>query len=267
MLQLGYHSIMRALRGVLCSFFVVLVAEAAAAQFERRLAPIAVTGTLGAFSSSWTTRATVLAEQGVEIVGLLPVNVPPGFSGSIPQLAVLPPSENEPPGTILYIPADRAQGVHVSTVLRRGSSNDLTFLPVVREQEFTSAARFFMQLKKEEGKRLRLRVYSLDLEHSTPTVRLRIQSSYPLTDQPWTVALDSVITLTARQKMMTDYQGTVSLPVRPLAVEVSLDDLLTSVPAGADLAVSVVPTTDLRIWAFVSQTDNATQAVEIVPSN
>lgn len=248
---------------LLCS----VVLHASAADYERRLIPIAAGPTPGAFGTIWATNTKAVGESPteIEIVGVLPTRIPPGYGHSYPGNVALPTSVNEPPGTILYIPSDGSGALHVSAELEERQITDVaTPLPVVKEREFIAQTRYFLHLEKRAAVRLYLRVYSLDLSHPAPNVRIRIQANTLPSSNPWIFVYDTVHTLSAQQKTMTDAAGMVTVPIRPLAIEVPLDALLGNVPEGVELAVSVVPVSpDLKIWAMVSETDNITQRVSL----
>jgi hypothetical protein len=231
-----------------------LVVGARGADFERRLIPIAAGATPGGFGTVWTTRTTVVAEvPETEIVGVVTARVPPLFGRSRPSRVALPFSLAEPPGTIVTA-ALLQEGVAAAQPLG---------LPVVSEKELVSDTIFFLDIVNDARARRHLRVYSLDLEHPNPIVLVRIQASFEPFLNAWDVTSETAHRLRAVQRIMTDYQGTVALPVRPLSLELPLEPLLRSLPEGAELAVSVVPSEGLHIWAMVSETDNATQRVRL----
>lgn len=256
------------------SFVFSVALGASAADFERRMIPVAAASTAGAHGTVWTTRATIVADvTQTEIIGLIAINVPPVYSRAFPNRVALPFTENEPPGTVLYIPRDDAPNVHfTATLMEHERSQDpwsapprqLIGLPVVRESDFVNRTIYFADLTKDVRSRRHLRVYSLDLDDDEPVVRVRMQAAFESDPNPWDVVAEAPHRLTAVQRFMTDYQGTVSLPVRPLALELDLDSLLAAVPDGAAIAVSVVPPPGLRIWALVSETNNETQRVRLV---
>ncbi|HEX2836062.1 MAG TPA: hypothetical protein VHW00_23860 [Thermoanaerobaculia bacterium] len=241
--------------------------HAGAIDYERRLIPIAAGPTPGAFGTIWATNTMAVGESSteIEIVGVLPTRIPPGYGHSYPGNVALPTSVNEPPGTILYIPGDASGALHISAELEeRQLTGTATQLPVVKEHEFLARTRYFLHLEKRAGARIHLRVYSLDLSHVAPNVRIRIQANTLPSSNPWIFVYDSVHTLSAKQQTMTDVAGTITVAIRPLAIELPLDALLRDVPDGVELAVSVVPASeDLKIWAMVSETDNASQRVSL----
>jgi len=236
-----------------------------AQEYERRLIPLAAGGTPGAFGTVWNTRVMAVGEGPLtELVGFVITSVPPGVGSSQPQPLVVPRSVAEPPGTIAYVPAAASDRIHLTAVVEeRSGSHEEIPIPVVRESAFANETRYFLDLIRMPGKRLTLRVYSLDLAAQNPQVRVRIQVNVPPYLHPWEFVYDQPYALSNQQRLMSDYQGTVSVPVRPLALELGLDSLLASVPEGAELAVSVVPVGELRIWSMLSETDSATQKASL----
>lgn len=244
----------------------ILIATLVHAQeYERRLIPLAALGTPGAFGTVWNTRVTAVAEGDLtELVGFIVTSVPPGVGSSQPQPLVVPRSVAEPPGTIAYIPAGASARVHLTAIVEeRSGSHEEISIPIVRERAFTNETGYFLDLTRRPTRRLTLRVYSLDLTAADAQVRVRIQVNQPPYLRPWEFVYDQAHRLLALQRLMSDYQGTVSLPVRPLALEIGLDALLRDVPEGAELAVSVVPIGELRIWSMLSETDGVTQRVTL----
>ena len=202
----------------------------------------------------------------MEIVGDLTLDVPRGKGRSQPYNVFPMPSEGGPPGAILHVRKDVADKVHISTrlYLRQNSVvfQDSAVLPVVSEREFVDHTLYFLRVVNDEDERVHLRVYSLDLNHRNPVVRVRVQASWLAT--AWHLIYDQVYFLEVRQGERIPGDGGPPFPLRPLAIELSLDSIFDTVPAGADIAVSVLPAApDLRIWAMLSETNNATQRVRI----
>lgn len=241
-----------------------------AAEYQRRLVPVTVVGAPGAYGTRWTTRVIAVQEleDGTEIVGDMSLDIPPGLGGSQPYRVFPLPSENEPPGSILYVPKDFATLVHISAQVEQTgpTANEPAVLPVVSEEEFVGHTLYFPQLTKDSRERLHLRVYSLDLEHPIPAVRVRVQANLASPMTGWTFVYDEVHLLSALQKFTTSLEnGGGNFALRPLSSQLSLDHILTAVPEGADLAVSVMPASEnLRIWAMLSETNNTTQRVRVL---
>jgi hypothetical protein len=239
----------------------------AAAEYERRLIPVTVVLAPGAFGTTWTTRVAAVQEleTGVDIIG--DTNAMPGSVGrSQPYRLFPPPSENEPPGSILYVPKEAADQVHISARIVRtgGGATEETVLPIVSEDEFVAHTLYFLQLTKSAHERLHLRGYSFDLDHPSPIVRIRVQATWLGSTEGWTFVYDQLHTLNVQQKEVTPSVGGETFALRPLAIDFPLDPILRSLPEGAEVAVSLLPATPgLRIWGMVSETNNVTQRVRI----
>jgi hypothetical protein len=243
------------------------VTPAMAGEYERRLIPLTVVLAPGAFATTWTTRVAAVQEleTAVEILGDTP-DMPGSVGRSQPYRLFPLPSVNEPPGSILYVPRDAAGQVHVSArVVRTGEGvSEETVLPVVSEDEFVDRTLYFLQLTAKAEERIHLRAYSLDVTHPEPFVRVRVQATWTGSRDGWAVVYDQLHALTAQQKQTSPGAGGETYPLRPLSVELSLEPVLRNLPEGAELAVSVRPVAEgLRIWALLSETNNATQRVRV----
>jgi hypothetical protein len=253
---------MRLDRFVLAVGMVAYCADAsntAAAVFERRLIPIVAAGQAGVSGSSWSVRVFGVSEATPhELLGVKYFFPLPGV-GRIPMQLAIPVSEEEPPGSIVYVPSRAAETIHLSAELfERSSAAQPVALPVVPEREFYASTRYHLGLLRTRDNRVMLRVYSLDLDTVQPAVRVRLQSeALPDLDGGWEFFYERDHLLSVEQKMMPDYEETMTVPVRPLALELPLDALLANVPEGAEFAVSVVPLNGLRIWSMLSETNPA----------
>jgi hypothetical protein len=243
----------------------------AIADYERQLIPVTVVLARGTFDTVWLSRITAVYEgESVTVVGPEYLGLVWNFGKSQPMPLFPLPSTNEPPGSIFYIPKTAVAQTHLSArIYRLDSRTNQTIeqlpMPVVPEAQFDAHTLYFSGLKNDSAERVHLRVYSLDLEHFDPRVRVRVQSSLPGGPPPnssWAFRYDGVYWLSVEQKYV-EYEGQF-FPRRPLALELSLDRILSSIPAGSDLAISVVPlASDFRIWAMVSETNNVTQRVRL----
>lgn len=236
-----------------------------AQEYQPWLIPIAADETRGAFGTVWNTKVTVVNEQSVETepIGFIFTFVPPGIARSQPRDLAVPGSVGEPPGTIVYVRSDAADSVHMTASVRERGSADAVQIPVARGDAFANRTGYFLDLIRKPATRLTLRVYSLDLAAADPAVRVRVQANVPPYLRPWEFVYDQPHALSVRQRTMSNFEGSVTLPVRPLALELGLDALLSNVPEGAELAISVVPLGDLRVWSMLSETDSTTQRVTL----
>lgn len=242
-------------------------APALAAEYERRLIPVAVVFAPGSHGTLWTTRTKAVQEleSGTEIVGDLTMDVPPWIGGSQPYTIFPSASEHEPPGALMHVRKDVAHAIHISARLLQhgpGAERQETPIPVVSEDEFVNRTLYFFPLARRTDRRMHLRVYSLDVERATAAVRVRIQARLP---NGWSFIYDTVHSLDVEQKTRTSIEGGEPLPLRPFAIELLLDSLLGDIPPDTELAVSVLPADEgLRIWGIVSETDNTTQNIRLV---
>ncbi|HVS30328.1 MAG TPA: hypothetical protein VMS98_02635 [Thermoanaerobaculia bacterium] len=114
-----------------------------------------------------------------------------------------------------------------------------------------------------------LRVYSLEIDRADAAVRITVAIRDDDRIPHTRVVTDVTVPLSARQRILTgiaDSGERGSLPIRPLAADLSLDGIVAAaLPPASQFTVTVTPLVDnLPIWAFVSETDNGTQRVQIV---
>lgn len=240
--------------------------------YDRQLIPVTVFRASAAYGTLWNTRAWAVYEgESLVIVGDVFVGLPTIYGRSQPIPLAPLVSLNEPPGSVVYVRKEAVRLTHISARVERldpvtRQTIDETPIPVVPESQFVAQTLYFSGLKNNPtAERIHLRVYSLDLEHFDPRVRVRVQSALPgglPPDASWSLRYDEFYRLTAEQKYV-EYEGQV-FPRRPLALELSLDPILRNIPAGSDIAISVVPVAnDFRLWAMVSETNNVTQRVRL----
>jgi hypothetical protein len=255
------------MKHILIVFLAVTVCSAAFAAegYERYLVPIAA-AQHGAYGTFWYTRASAVHEgpEPIAIVGAEWVEIPinPYYNSTPHPLALLHTS-HEPPGALLYVPVEFAAQVHILPRLQRWEGLEIVDeipIPVVGEGAFRDQTRYFGVLTKTAAERIHLRVYSLDLAHPAPHVRVRVQVIVP--QKGWDFVYDEVHLLSAEQKFVV-YESQV-FERRPLALELLLDPILEPFPEGSRVAVSVLPASEgLRIWAMLSETNNTTQHVRV----
>jgi hypothetical protein len=220
------------------------------------------------FGTTWTTLLEGMNERGNILVRGLNY-----FGPTLAPAADNPwrgpqhfTSPGEPPGSIIYVPQEHADAVHVTVALRQASpsATDHISIPVVRESEFSDSPLFFIGLRREKDERTHLRVYSLDLDKEAPAVRVQIIGREL---GAFTPRYDAVVPLAVKQTISGWPQP---LPVRPWAAELLLDPLLDQssvVPSDAEQSPYIVVvspvTSGLRIWALLSETHNETQRVQV----
>jgi hypothetical protein len=186
--------------------------------YERRLIPIAVSDLHGAFGSVWSTVVYVVQEgTGRVIIGPDYVGLPIAFGNSLPHVLGPPPTQNEPPGSIFYVPKVAAEGIHISArLLQKGSDppEEVT-IPVVSEDEFVNGTRYFSNFRNSRNERVHLRVYSLDLERPDASVRIRVQADLPA---GWTFIHDDEYKLDVKQRYTSLLGPDNLVEQRPLAL-------------------------------------------------
>jgi hypothetical protein len=254
---------------ILIAVFLLISRPVVAQEFERRLVPVTVRDVPGMFGTTWTTLLEGMNEhdnvliRGLNYFGptLAPVADIPWVA---PQHSTSP---GDPPGSIIYVPREHADAVHVAVTLRQASSSGTDHIPIpaIRESEFSDSPVFFTGLRREKNERTHLRIYSLDLDKEKAAVRVQViglgSSGY------WSTRYDAVVPLGVKQTISGWPQP---LPVRPWAAELLLDPLLdqsliaSSGNEPVQYGVIVSPVTPaLRIWALLSETHNETQRVQI----
>lgn len=249
-------------------FALLLVTASAEAQvtlpeMERVLLPISVRDVGGAFGTRWSTDLTMYMDA-----DLPPLVVP--FTGCYSQpcddaggptsrrtltLGFLATAPGDTTGSLLHIAQSGADSVSLALTLRRSADDVGIAVPVVREREFSSRPLQLLDVPNPgPAKRMALRIYGIDPD-LLGVVRVRIYRAG--TEQ---LLSDQTYSLTVAQK----YFATASfrLPVRPPVSEVHYWSSLT--PGNERLRFQIEPVTPgLRLWAFISVTDNVTQEVSL----
>lgn len=233
--------------------------------YERLLLPITVINAPGAFGTLWTTDVWVPPDQSVfPSFGPSACDPPCPDAGGPPggasyQLGFFRTHPNETSGSLLYALRRGSAPSRVSLRLRDASG--LTHwppvqLPVVHEGEFTNGPTHVLGIPLSADTRATARIYGIDPEQ-LGNVEIRVFRE----DTPaQTLLLDEIIPLTVTQQ--TYAAGPYHAEIRPPYAQLPLDSLRST---GATLVrLEVVPLTPLlRIWAFVSITDNVTQQVAL----
>ncbi len=241
-----------------------------AEDFEKVLLPVVLYGP-GARGSVWATR--IFAHNS----GPQPVDaVHPLFEGNpmcpavcgCSALATIEPGQtkpvciagfSDPMGLIYYPRRSRADNVRFSSRIfdiSRSSLNGGTEIPVVRERDFRTDGIVLVDIPMGSTFRTALRVYDPD-QHDGGLVRMRI------------FAVDG-------ETPVAEATVTLSYPIRTIAPDLFpirpafayAGDLLTAFPAlgsVSNVRIELRPiTAGMRIWGFVSITNNDTQQVTVV---
>lgn len=253
----------------------VVAASTAFAQesYTRFLLPFYTFDRAGAHGSVWEVR-TWIHNGGTEPVNVVP---PPvcGFavpcSGGLvlaPNLAPLPvrPFENVATGFFL-----RAESEHAADVVFSSRVRDLsveadsagTELPVVREDRFSSGPLALINVPLEAPRfRAMLRVYALPEVLAPREVELRCYRLPSFIDVP----VEEKILLHTQRLLLGTPAGAAQSPEHYAAyAEVASIASIPQLAFEDAVWIEVEPVTPgLRIWGFVSVTNNETQQVTLV---
>lgn len=253
------------------SIVVASCAFAAAPELERLLLPITVQDVPGAFGTHWSSE-----------LWLKRSNFAGGFVGPIcdhicsdPFVILVDPYHSFPNGffrtepgdsggSFLYIEKQYLNTVSVSLRLSETSGRLRTIplqLPVVKASDFSADAVHILGVPKDSTTRLMLRVYGSDPD-AVGNVRVRIYAEDGGSTQP--LVRDLFVPLAVVQR--TRVFAGVPLKLRPPMAQVDLGSLIPAATHLVRLEITSV-TPDLAIWAFVSITDNETQAVALRTPN
>ncbi len=243
-----------------------LFAQDVPADLEARLVPLAVRDVPGAFGSRWSATLVGLnGRDGVLVYGLNYVNPVLPLPAGLPWSASpIPTRDFEAPGSIIYVPKEASDDVNMAIVIRQDGASlpDEISMPVVRQSEFVSRPIYFLGLQDNVDERTHLRVYSLDLHLSRIAVRFQILA--PNAQFTWRVVHDATIDLDVKQRTsLWPYDR--PLPVRPWATQIALDPLFDASRSSGPYIIVLTPLTDgAKLWAFVSETDNTTQHIQLM---
>lgn len=164
-------------------------------------------------------------------------------------------------GTFLFV--DRAKSDRVTFGLRvvnRAGDEAGTDIPVVRERDFRSTGVSLLHVPIGGEQRLLLRIYALH-HHPGATVRVRTYEQ--------NIGVPGPGTRTADRLIGESVHALVPNHIPPFDPEQFPSFLnLSTLPAGtaARVRIDVLPESpaDMRLWAFVTQTHNRTQAVTVI---
>jgi hypothetical protein len=247
--------------------------------YDRILLPIAIRGEVpGALGSRWTTRVAIVTTgtQDVDILGyqwapdgcvFLCAEPPLTTAGLTFQPSVDPGQSTQ--GAILRVDPSHAADVSIALRIQDVSRQSETWgteIPIVRERDLLQRPFQLLDIPLTAGFRGMLRLYDVDARQSS-TVRLRFYGFNPAIRTPFSplgpaplldsLLLDRVITLQVERRPGT--------PLFDLGyAQLSLGDI-AELQGSERIRIEVTPITQgLRLWGFVSITNNATQHVTIV---
>ena len=249
----------------LTPIFVSLGSTTAVAQstvtYDRVLLPLATGEVPGAFGSRWWAEAVVHNADTVSrdfdadqycISECPPRAIPPGQTGHV--LFRGEPADN--PGQIVFVEQPSNLVAFESRVqdLSRQAQTWGTEIPVVRENQFVTRPVELLNVPVDQRFRLMLRIYDID-GRNNGAVRVSV---YPFPGRGASIG-DIDLQLQPPTGRHPKY--------KPAYAQFS--DVRNLIPsgfnAGSVIGVRVTPLTpDLRIWAFVSVTNNETQHVTTI---
>jgi hypothetical protein len=253
---------------LLVALLAGLIAGTAYAQsqdFEPVLLPVTVIDAPGAYGSVWTTRAGIYVDADGDYL-VIPLwgegCVPPSCLEPVGPtrrnylaLGFLPTRAGEPDGAFIYL--TRAVADHVYFSLRLSSptgSNGPVQIPVARERDFRSGRVQIVSIPPvTPNLRLTARVYGIDpARGGSVRVRLIGEIGHQV------LAEDRVRLVTSSAK----YPGPYTLSAKPASATLSY--AVPTPPQYQTIRLEVqADDPDLRLWAFVSLTDNVNQSVSV----
>jgi hypothetical protein len=250
----------------------VMPASAADIAFTRFLVPFFSGPVAGAHGSRWEIE-TWVHYSGETQAFIAPLAycysiectelsfLPAGHSA----LPVHPLSGFETSGVLFHI-----ENRYASHVMFESRIRDLTRLhesagtevPVVREDRMIGTSVFLLNIPRTGNFRDMLRIYALP-EVANPEVEIRY---YPLPDAGFGVGIDTytVPLRTDRIRLQTFPPGFV-YQFRPFVAQIGSLETFPELSEYDHMWIEIVPVTPgLRLWAFVSVTNNQTQQVTLV---
>lgn len=243
--------------------------------FEKILFPIVANFEVpGAFGSRWVSKASVLnlSNQAVAIDGGsfcfdciqgAKATLEPGVSYSVVPLE----GTGGIPGSFLYVDRQFDEQLHFSLLARDVSRSTETWgteIPVVRENQFRSDDIELLGVPPNPSNyRVTLRIYSLDPAGGVVNVSVFEQDGFVLPHGPVERdhELGNAYYTTIRQKnnfaWSENYPGYAEVTALPIKTEPG--------PEVESLRVEIEPLTPgLRIWAFLTLTNNDTQSLSVI---
>lgn len=279
------------MKTVIASAFLLVLGLSVAAQptdFERILVPIAISGEVpGAFGSRWVTHLAITnaADQGVYIYGYNPYP-----SGCV--IAVCPPVPSTPPRETFFpimapgatsqgaiIEVDRQFASEVRFQLRvqdlsREASTWGTEIPVVREAGLFTGTFQLLDVPAMPGFRALLRLYDVAGVGGGQAV-VRFYKTNPALQSPVGIVIDPSTGPPKPDTLLAE--TTVTLSVERRGGDPAFDigyagisdvQLLQALQGAGRVRIEIQPITPgMRMWGFVSVTNNETQDVTAVTPN
>ena len=239
------------------------------AQYEKVLIPIQARDVPGAQASRWRSSLAITnhSEQEADVTGYGPCDV-----NSCPNPPPIPANSTVFPATGTVFP-DNGAFVSVRTTdvekvtfqlrvqdISRQAQTWGTTIPTVREsQAFTTGTASLTDVVQNADFRSMLRIYGFDPEAAQRLVRVRIYGIDPRRTEPGGAG-DSLL-----------YERVLTIGLHPIALFTAAPMFelplwtVTELQGQERLRIEVErASADLRFWAFVSITNNATQHVTVV---
>lgn len=236
------------------------------ARMQAVLIPIvADSGRPGAYGTYWRTELSLINNAPVDVLAFtldpvlcrLPECAPPLVSSGAARTIPLDAATSLP-ARMLYIERAWADQIHFQLRVQdmsRQSETWGTSVPVVREDEWLTDEFSFTRVPVRDDFRVALRLYAPRRQHAE--VLVTIESELGGTDLP-------LAELPVRLRYFDD-PGTEDFPQVPAYAEILNLDSLFEPREGDRLRVTIRPLTpDLRYWATISVTHNATQHVTVL---
>jgi hypothetical protein len=237
--------------------------------YTRFLVPFRHTPLPGAFGSLWAVD-TWFHYSGTEPILFVPAPYCRSGSGlclstvDVDVFGVALPVDNFGDGPVLFHVDSRyaAQLTFASKIrdLSRHEQSAGTEIPVIREDRMSAAPLYLLNVPVEPGFRDMLRIYALP-EVDDPEVEV---SYYERLDEFYVDNASHVPLRTERVRLRT-FAPIGEHRLDPSLAEISGIEALPEIAGKNALWIEVKPITPgLRIWAFVSITNNTTQQVTLV---
>jgi hypothetical protein len=219
--------------------------------FEKILLPVIFNGP-GAFGSNWVTE---IALRNVNDYGVEPWRPVGGSSVIVASKPLLFGPGNAPAGLFVIVPRQAASRLAFHASVRdtsRADSEWATEIPVVRENQFSTAGVELLDIPVEPRFRTMIRIYSPTNPppHHASLVHVIVYS------------LDDGVTLRDVYRPLADPTGcSDAVSCAEHASFASIADLTAGLPPGR---VGIQIQGNLPLWAFASVTNNETQHVTVV---
>jgi hypothetical protein len=225
----------------------------------------------GAFGSSWRTTLWMRNDNPFRVdIGPCAPGFPdlgPGRAclGEPASIASRTTSEDpvfstpaRPEGRLIYLRRDQLpENVHFRLEVE-GPAHGVE-IPVVRSAAFRTAVAHLMNVRLSQGTRSLLRVYDLDDRGDASRINVRV----------FALSNGGAAEQLVGERLAISFEPSLfanppdDLPRAPSVV--TLDPAALVAPGlSGPFRIEIEPATPLRFWAFVTTTDNATQAVTVV---